>query len=82
MIAIWWPKLRDSVTTFTRGSCAAISARIAGVPSLEPSSTMMSSHGSPSHAARTRSQKTPAVSSSLSIGATTLTRDRCRSTTR
>src|SRR5437764_901655 len=61
VIAVWWPKLRDSVTILTRSSAAAISARIAGVSSLEPSSTITSSHGRPSSASCTRAKNARAV---------------------
>src|SRR4051794_24236174 len=69
--AAWWPKLRDSVTTFTRSSAAAIPSRTAPVPSRLPSSTITSSNGIPSSAATTRAWNFAAVSSSSCIGAAT-----------
>ena len=57
-----------------RGSRSASSSRIAAVPSVEPSSTITSSYGSPSSAAAERVQNSAASPSSLSIGATTLRR--------
>src|SRR3954470_14119499 len=69
--AAWWPKLRDSVTTFKRSSARARSARTAPVPSRLPSSTITSSNGMPSSAATTRSWNFAAVSSSSCIGVAT-----------
>src|SRR3954467_5941806 len=70
----WWPKLRDSETIFTRGSPAAAASIAATGPSLEPSSTRMTSNVTPSSAARTRARNGSTVSSSSIIGATTLSR--------
>src|SRR4051795_1101831 len=70
----WWPKLRESETIFTRGSSAAAASIAATVPSLEPSSTRITSNVTPSSAARTRARNGATVSSSSIIGATTLSR--------
>src|SRR3954452_14919546 len=70
----WWPKLRESETIFTRGSSAAAASIAATVPSLEPSSTRITSNATPSSASRTRARNGATVSSSSIIGATMLSR--------
>ena len=72
VIAAWWPKLRERVTTRTRSSAAAISRSSRGVSSVLPSSTITSSNGSPSSAAMTRRWNSTISSCSLQAGATTL----------
>src|SRR5439155_3250958 len=70
----WWPKLRDSATTLTRGSSAAAAAIAAAVPSFEPSSTRITTCSTSASAACTRARNGATVSSSSYIGATTLSR--------
>ena len=72
MIAIWCPNGRERCSTRTRSSAAATASRISAVPSVEPSSTTISSNGTPSSVATTREQNSRASPSSSSIGATTL----------
>ena len=57
-----------------RGSASARSSRIAAVASDEPSSTTTISNGRSPSAAAVRVQNSAASPSSLSIGATTLSR--------
>ena len=72
MSAVWWPKLRDSVTTRTRGSPAASSSRIfaraVARPVVDEDELEREALERREHALAERR----AVSSSLNIGATTL----------
>ncbi len=53
-IAGCWPKLRLKRTARTRGSAACTRSTAAHVPSVEPSSTRISSNGRPSRAVTVR----------------------------
>ena len=69
--AIWWPKLRAKMTGLTLGSFRASSSMRWVEPSVEPSSTSTSSHGSPALAmtSLTRRYSSGILSNSLKMGA-------------
>ena len=73
-IAGCWPKFRLKRTARTRGSAATRRSTTAQVPSLEPSSTTITSNGFPSSSsvAVARRQTSSSVASSLKTGTTRL----------
>src|SRR5688572_21772627 len=72
VIAIWCPNGRERCSTRSRSSASASSSRISAVPSVEPSSTTISSYGRPSRVATMRRWNSRTRSTSSSIGETTL----------
>lgn len=72
VIAIWWPKLRDSSISSKRGSPAAMPRRKMTLVSRLPSSTKMASALASSMSSRLviRRTKSGSTASSLKIGMT------------